>query len=245
MTMKPLVVHYDFRIDALTPETLRLGRFAEYVSALRTVFGSSEDVHFSKVRRGSAVLEFWAPQKAAPKIDARLRLVGGTDMPPDLAGRWREINTLLRRDNASARITRKGGVTLARFAGARAPLAQEAIVHETGTLDGTVVGVKGVDDSVQVWIRTDDGIVQNCNAKRDIARQLAPLWDCYVRLVGKGKWRRGGDRCWTLEEFDILSFEQLSDAPLVQVIAEVQAIDANDWNQMEDPQAAWRDLRAD
>ncbi|MES2885012.1 MAG: hypothetical protein V4709_09425 [Pseudomonadota bacterium] len=242
--MKQPPIHYDFRIDALTPETLRLGRFVEYVDALRAIF-SSDDVHFSKVRKGSAVLEFTAPVKAAPKLEARLRLIGGTDMPADMAAPWRTINTLLRRDGASAKLTRKGGEALVYFAGGKAPLAQEAIVHEAGTLDGTVVGVKGVDDSVPVWIKTDEGVVHKCNARRDLARQLAPLWDCYVRLQGKGKWRRGDDGRWTLEEFDILSFERLDDTPLAQVVESIQRLEGNGWNALADPTDAWRQLRAD
>ncbi|WP_428381047.1 hypothetical protein [Nevskia ramosa] len=236
--------YYDFCIDSLTPETLRLGRFADYVKELNGIFGS-DDVHFSKVRKGSAVLEFWVPEKAAPKLDARLRLVGGTDAPPEFTAHCRNLDSLLRRDNASAKLGRKNGPALARFAGVRTPLAQEAVVHETSTFDGTVVGVKGIDDSVQVWIKPDDGVLLKCNAKRDIARQLAPLWDCYVRLVGKGKWRRGGDRRWTLDEFDILNFERLDDAPLAQVVSSIQQIAGNDWNRINDAQSVWRELRAD
>ncbi len=242
--MTKTIVHYDFCIDSLTPETLRLGRFADYVRELHGIFGS-DDVHFGKVRKGSAVLEFWTPEKAAPKLDIRLRLIGGTDAPIELAAHHRNINSLLRRDNGSAKLGRKNAAALVRFAGVRTPLAQEAVVHETGTLDGTVVGVKGIDDSVQVWIKTDDGVIHKCNARREVARQLAPLWDRYVRLVGKGKWRRGGDRRWTLDEFDILSLEQLDDAPLAQLIGSIQQIAGNDWNRMDDAQSVWRELRGD
>lgn len=243
--MKPTAVHYDFRIDTLTPETLRLNRFVDYVDALRGVFGSADEVYFQKVRKGSAVLEFAAPQKAAHRLDKRLRLLGSADMPADMAAQWRNINRFLRRDGASARLMRKGGPLLAHFAGIRTPLAQEALVYENGTLDGVIVGVKGIDDSVPVWLKTDDDVVQKCNAKRDIARQLAPLFDTYVRVAGKGKWRRGDDARWTLEEFDIQSFERLDETPLVNLVQGIQAIEGNGWNELDDAQAAWRELRAD
>ena len=244
--MKPNTVNYDFRIDTLTPQTLRLNRFVDYVDALRGIFGAPDDVYFHQVRKGSAVLEFAASQKAAPRIEKRLHLVGTADMPPDMAMQWTNINRCLRRDGASARLTRKGGkVALAQFAGIRTPLAQEAIVHETGTLDGVVVGVKGVDDSVPIWLKADDGALLKCNARRDLARQLAPLFDTWVRVAGKGKWRRGNDARWTLEEFDIQSFEQLDETPLKKQVREIQAIADNGWNQLEDAQAVWRELRAD
>jgi len=244
MTMKPTAVHYDFLIDALTPETLRLSRFVDYVDALRGVFGGMEDVYFQKVRKGSAVLEFAIPHKAAPRFEKRLRLLGSADMPADMVVQWANINRFLRRDSSSARLMRKGGPLLAQFAGIRTPLAQEAIVHESGTLDGVVVGVKGVDDSVSVWLKTDDGIMQKCNAKREIARLLAPLFDAYVRVTGKGKWRRGEDACWTLEEFDIQGFEQLDETPLGALVLRIQAIEGNGWNELDDAQATWRELRA-
>ena len=118
-------------------------------------------------------------------------------------------------------------------------------MHENGTLDGVLVGVKGVDDSVQVWVKADDDNVLKCNAKREIARQLVHLFDTYVRVAGKGKWRRGDDARWTLEEFDIQSFEQLDETPLEKQVQDIQAIADNGWNELEDTQAAWRELRAD
>ncbi len=244
--MKQTAIHYDFRIDALTPETLRLGRFVDYVDALRGVFDAGDDVYFHQVRKGSAVLEFAASHKAVARIEKRLRLLGSADMPADMAAHWASINRFLRRDGASARLARKGSkIVLAQFAGVRTPLAQEAIVHENGTLDGILVGVKGVDDSVPVWLKTDDGLVLKCNAKREIARQLAPLFDAYVRVAGKGKWRRGDDARWTLEEFDIQSFEQLDETPLTTLVQNIQAIEGNGWNELDDAQAVWRELRAD
>lgn len=243
--MTKTAAFYDFRIDSLTPETLRLGRFVEYVDALRPLLGHPDQVHFSKVRKGSAVLEFWAPASTTRKIETRLRLIGGTEMPLDMIEPHRRLNVLLRRDNASGKIARKNGATLVNFPGVKTPLAQEAIVHEVGTLDGIVVGVKGIDDSVQVWIKTDEGEQQKCVTTRDVAGKLAPLWDQHVRLSGKGRWKRGDDGRWTLEEFHIQSFEQFADLPLVQLVDSIRGIPDNGWNELEDAQAEWRKLRAD
>lgn len=76
-----------------------------------------------------------------------------------------------------------------------------------------------------------------------MARQLAPLFDRYVRVAGKGKWRRGDDARWTLEEFDIQSFEQLDETPLQTLVEKLQLIEGNGWNELEDAQAVWRELR--
>jgi hypothetical protein len=242
--MKP--IHYDFRMDTLTPDTLRLSRFVDYVDALRGIFDAGDDIFFRQVRKGSAVLEFSIADKAVPRIEKRLSLLGSADAPADMALQCAAINRYLRRDNASAKLMRKGGrVVLARFAGIRTPLAQEAIVHENGTLDGVVVGVRGIDDSVPVWLQTDEGITLKCNAKRELARRIAPLFDTYVRVAGKGKWRRGDDARWTLEEFDIQSFERLDETPLHELVQSIQALEGNGWNELEDAQAAWRELRAD
>ncbi|MCL2346218.1 MAG: hypothetical protein FWC58_10255 [Desulfobulbus sp.] len=244
--MKSTATHYDFRIDTLTPETLRLSRFVDYVDTLRGIFDAGDDVFFHQVRRGSAVLEFGVAPKAVSRIEKRLCLLGSVNMSADMALQWTNINRFLRRDNASARLTRKGStVALAQFTGIHTPLAQEAIVHESGTLDGVLVGVRGVDDSVPVWLKADDGSILKCNAKRELARQLALLFDTYVRVAGKGKWRRGDDARWTLEEFDIQSFEQLDETPLGKLVQSIQTIEGNGWNELEDAQAVWLELRAD
>ena len=240
------LTHYDFRIDAWKPETLPMARLAEYLAKLSTMFDCKEHVHFIKVRKGSAILENAIEHEAAPKVAARLRLVGTPDAPQELERANQEVNRMLREDNASATLRIKHGENILVFPGKKTPLAEEVAVHEQGELDGVIIRVGGKDDSVPVWIEGEGKVVYKCWASRDIARQLAAhLFDHPVRVTGNGQWCRTPERKWELEDFKIKSFEILNDRPLDEVINNLRQIEGNLWNEMCDPQAELRKLRGD
>lgn len=240
------LIHYDFRIDAWKPETLPMARLAEYLVKLSAMFGHKEHVHFIQVRKGSAIPEIAVDHEAAPKVAARLRLVGTPDAPLELKRANQEVNRMLRVDNASATLKIKRGESVLVFPGKKTPLAEEVIVHEQGNLDGVVIRVGGKDDSVPVWIEGEGKVIYKCQTNRDIARQLAAhLFDRPIRVTGSGQWCRTPERKWELEDFKIKSFEILDDRPLEEIINNLRQIDGNLWNNMDDPQAELKKLRGD
>jgi hypothetical protein len=240
------LIHYDFRIDAWRPETLPMARLAEYLVELSKMFGHKEHVHFLQVRKGSAIPEITVDYVTAPKVEARLRLVGTPDAPDDLVRANHDLNYMLREDNASATLKFKRGGVIINFPGKKTPLAEEVVVHEQGDLDGIVIRVGGKDDSVPVWIEGEGKIIHKCQTNRDIARQLAlHLYEKSVRVVGNGQWCRNQERKWELKKFEIKSFEILDDAPLDEVINKLRNIEGNAWNEMDDPQAELRKLQGD
>lgn len=240
------LIHYDFRIDAWKPDTLPMGRLADYLAKLSILFGNKEQVHFIKVRKGSAIPELAVEKEVAEKVMSRLRLVGTHDAPPDLDRANKELNRMLRDDNASATLKLKHGAVVIAFPGKKTPLAEEVVMHEQGDLDGVVIRVGGKDDTVPVWIEGEEKCIYRCQTSRDIARQLAAyLFGKPVRVAGNGQWCRTPERKWELERFDIKSFEALDDEPLEQVIAELRQIEGNAWNEMTDPQAELRKLKGD
>lgn len=239
-------IHYDFRIDAWKPETLPMARLAEYLAKLSTMFGHKEHVHFLKVRKGSAIPEITVDYEAAPKVEARLRLVGTPDAPQELERANQEVNRMLRADNASATLKIKHGENVLVFPGKKTPLAEEVVVHEQGNLDGVVIRVGGKDDSVPVLIEGEGKVFYPCQTNRDMARQLAAyLFGQPVRVTGSGEWCRTPERRWELVDFKIKSFEILDDSPLEKVINDLRQIEGNLWNAMDNPQAELRKLRGD
>lgn len=240
------LTHYDFRIDAWSPETLPMARLAEYLTKLSTMFGYKEHVHFLKVRKGSAIPEITVDTETAPKVATRLRLVGKPDSPPELGRAYQEINRMLRDDNASATLKLKRGSVVVNFPGKKTPLAEEVVVHDQGDLDGIIIRVGGKDDSVPVWVEGERRVIYKCQTSRDLARQLAVyLFDQPIRVVGNGQWRRTPERKWELEKFEIKSFVVLDAALLEQVINELRQVEGNPWNEMDDPQAELRKLKGD
>lgn len=240
------LIHYDFRIDVWRPETLPMARLAEYLMKLSAMFGHKEHVHFLKVRKGSAIPEIAVEYEAAPKVTARLRLVGTPDAPQDLERANQEVNRMLRADNASATLKIKHGENILVFPGKKMPLAEEMVVYEQGELEGVVIRVGGKDDSIPVLIEGEDKVFYQCQTNRDIARQLAAhLFGQPIRVTGNGQWCRTPESNWELEDFKIKGFEILDNSSLEEVVNELRGIEGNLWNAMEDPQAVLRKLRGD
>jgi hypothetical protein len=238
-------IHYDFRIDAWKPDTLPMARLAEYLAKLAVLVGFKEHVHFSKVRKGSAIQEFIVDYEAAPKVAARLRLVG-SNAPMEAIKARQEINRMLRKDNASASLRLKKGAEIIHFPGCKTPLAEEIVIHEQGELDGEIIRVGGKDDSVPVWIRGEAGEVYNCGTDRNIARALATqLFGQTVRVAGHGTWRRTPERVWQLEKFTIQSWQPLDQSSLAETIESLRAVEGSEWNDMDDPQGELRRLRGE
>lgn len=237
---------YDFHMSAWTPDTLPMGRLAEYLERLSTLFGNEAYVHFVKVRKGSAVPEIRVERQASVAVRSQLELVRNHTAPPEVLKAMHGINHLLREDNASAYLKPKGGAKILNFPGIKTPLAEEAVIHEAGELTGTVIRVGGKDDSVPLWLSTADGTVYKCSTSRVLARDLARhLFAEAVRIAGTAKWRRTEERRWELVEFKIKSWEPLVQTSLPGLVGELRGVSGSDWNEMTDPQAVLRDLRED
>jgi hypothetical protein len=221
-----------------------MARLAEYLARLATVFGFQEHVHFLKVRKGSAIPEIHVSEATAPKVHARLKLVGTADAPKDATRSIQNINAMLREDNASAVLRVKGGAQLIQFPGCKTALADEAVVHEAGELIGAVIRVGGKDDTVPLTLQDTDGTTYPCTTTRAIARELARhLFGDLVRVQGTGKWRRTPERVWDLDDFRIKSWEHLDQTLLVDEVNSLRAVEGSLWNGFADPQAELKKLR--
>ena len=57
-----------------------------------------------------------------------------------------------------------------------------------------------------------------------LSKKLALLYRAAtVRVQGSGKWVREESGSWTLQQFDITSFEVLNDGPLIDVVSNLPA----------------------
>ncbi|MFM9971141.1 MAG: hypothetical protein ACKVQK_22335 [Burkholderiales bacterium] len=138
------------------------------------------------------------------------------------------------------------GVTLMRFPDIRAPTIQTFRVHEAGILEGVVIRIGGVDESVPIWLQDSTGTVhKNCHTKNlATAREIAKHYLAGpIRVVGSGKWLRGMEETWELEDFTIESFEPMDAAPLSAAIEAVRAVKKNAWNDFPDPMAELKRVR--
>ena len=235
---------FDFRISALMPETLPMARLAEYLARLAVLFGHQDQVYFLKVRKGSAVPEIRVHETAAPKVNSRLKLVGAGVGPEEANKAVLDINAMLREDNTSATLGAKGGELVINFPGCKTPLADEAVVHETGELIGSVIRVGGRDATVPLHLQDTDGTTYHCNTSKTIARELAHhLFGDLVRVQGNGKWLRNPERIWVLESFKIKSWEHVEQTSLEDAVKALRAFEGSQWNEFNDPHAQLKKLR--
>jgi hypothetical protein len=230
-----------FKIDAFRPETIPMERLGEYLVALAKMLGEKAEVHFEKLETGSTVLVHWVEEEAAAEVEERISLVehGTADIVHLKA--YREINSLLKADDATGELTISGsGAKLLTFPGKLIPEpAKPQIVFQVGTIDGVVIRLGGKDPSVPVLIQDGDNVV-NCNTTRSIARSLGQhLFGRELRLSGKGEWHRPESGGWFLYKFDIADFIELDDTPMAELVVKLRESPGS-WGEGGD---AWDEVR--
>src|SRR6202142_3266166 len=93
---------YRLVIDAYTPETMPMGRLAEYMADLAAILGERAAVHFVGLEASSTVLVHKVETEAVPKVQERVALAKRGDGPPDAINGIRNLNRRLREDAGSA-----------------------------------------------------------------------------------------------------------------------------------------------
>lgn len=227
-----------FRIDALTPETLSLGRLAAYLAELSKLLGDEPGLHFDRIERGSAVLVAWADEPARPKLDDRLTRVRFGDGPIDAAKALAKINELLREDNAVGALD-VGGAEIIPFPGRDLPRVETVgPVQQPTTVEGQLIRIGGKDKTVHFHLADRDRTWSGETTRHLAKRMGQHLFGPTLRVTGSGTWRRDVGGQWILSRFHATNFEVLDDAPLAEALARLRAAASGLTEQ-------WRDLRGD
>ena len=241
---------YRFVIDdAYTPETLPMARLAEYMIDMAKLLGETESVHFVGVEAGSSVLVQDVESEAQPKVRERVHAVRLREAPREAVKAYEALNQRLTADNATGALLEDSDhgppARILDFPGA-AQVREEEIeygpVAQEATLQGVVIMVGGENDPVSVHLQDND-IIHICRAKRSVAQKLAQhIFDCPVRVSGKGRWLRRADGTWDMRVFNIDRYEQLQDDPLDTVVTELRETQGN-WQVPPDTLRVLRSLR--
>jgi len=227
--MKP--VEYVFTIDAFTPDTLPMGRLAEYLLALSKLIGHRDHTHFVKVDRGSARLVHKVDAVDAPKVEARLDSIRGGRAGPDLEAVRRNLDDLLANDNAvGSLIEQHSGKVVIPFQGRNRPKPITfPAFREAATIQGQIVRIGGRDSTAHAILQDGDITHSNINMSREIAKDLAPLlYGPFVRLHGIGSFERQSDGKWKIIDFKVDRFQKLIDQDVSETLAEIRLIQGND-----------------
>ncbi len=242
--MSDLRHEYRFEIDACSPDTLPMSRLAEYMADLAQLLGEVERVHFARLEAGSAVLVQYVESAALPKVRERIRTIATEEPVPDVARAYETLNRRLAGDNAIGSLRESTGSEVIRFPGRERlqPLTFGPF-NQPGILDGVLIRVGGRDDTVPVHLQDGDTI-HLCNATREMARRLAShLYGATLRVRGHGRWERDADG-WLLKRFNITDFEELDEASLSDVVAQLRNVKGSGWRKVDNPSAELKRSRA-
>lgn len=239
-------VEFRFRIDVLDIDQLPMLRLAEYMADLAQLLGHTDQVHFTRLERGSAVLVQEIEFDAFPKVEERIASIAQGLADAELIKLFNRLDQRLQKDNAKGEIRGPAG-RIIDFPGRDRP---QPITYgpfrEQGTLDGMVIGIRGKDDTVHVLLQDGQVTYSGCQTSRDVARRLGQvIYGPLIRAKGSGKWLRHEDGTWQLVRFDILDFDVLDDEPLSDVIERLRAVGGNEWAKSENPVRELLDLRGD
>jgi hypothetical protein len=220
---------YRFQIDAYTPETMPLGRLADYLDQLATMLGEDKFVHLLRLEAGSTVVVHRIDAEALPKIRARTAAVRLGEAPPDAMRAYRRINSLLREDNGTGVLVEPTGAEVVRFPGREDERLEFTAIPQQGELDGEVVRVGGIGDPVPVVLQAGGQTLSGISAKRFVAKPLARHLFEPVRLYGNGRWKRSADGHWELDRLVVDRFEVVDERPLSNVVLTLRAVPGGEW----------------
>src|SRR2546430_16124101 len=223
-----------------------MARLAQYLGELAQLLGERERVHFSHLEAGSAVLVSNIEPQAASKVAERLHQVSQGDGPKDAIEAFKNLDTMLAKDNAVAVLISPSQSNVLEFPGRTRPKpVRYGPFREVGTLDGTVIRIGGRDETIPVWLRSGD-IEYHCNAREDVARRLASYYlNGVVRVHGSGKWLREENGSWVLLQFDIVDFVTLDDSSLSDVVKRLRTVEGGEWHESDDEVGDVLGLRRD
>jgi hypothetical protein len=245
---------FRFRIDAWTPETIPMARLAEYMTQLAAMFGERERVHFDRLEAGSAVLVQRTEAVAYNKVTARLEAIRQERAPKDALAAFNRIDSMLADDNAVGQLTDEmtaASAVILQFPGRERPKAlRYGPVLQNGTIEGVLVKIGGIDQTVPVHIqreyreRGEEKDIAICNTSREMASKIAPhLFGSVLRLTGEGKWFREQDGTWTLDRFNIHAIEVLDDTSIASLVEKMKTVEGNRWKEIEEPLAELAKIR--
>ena len=235
----------EFKVDSWTPDTIPLDRFGAYVTELAKLYGDCSSVHFSRLKKGSAIFVSSVDEHALPKIERRL-----TDLQRGLAAKeavdvYRRIDDMLADDNAVGTVRGFERRVIIAFPGRTRPKpVQYAAIREDGYLEGEIIRIGGNDRSIHLTLQSGETIYTAIETNRDMARRLGPfIFGPTIRIFGTGSWRKSPDGTWSLDRFLLRDFEPIGETSLADAIDGIRAIGGSEWSQEPDPVATFLEMR--
>jgi hypothetical protein len=221
------------------------------MAQLGKLLGHEDRVHFKGLRGGSTVLACKIEREAEPKVQQRLSDLRISEAANDAVAAQKELNEMLREDNAVAefRHYEEGQITsavMARFPGREIPVPKKlGPISEPTSFKGELIRIEGEDSTKHAGIKDSLGRIFKGEMSRDLAIQMRELLFEWVQVDGTGKWLREEDGTWQLKNFRIERCVQLSKEGLADDINALRKVEGSEWRELNDPLEFIRDMRSD
>jgi len=240
---------YRFKIDAYSPETIPMGRLAEYLGKLAALLANNDSVHFDRLEPGSTVIVSKIEREAAPKVANRIEALGRNEAANDAREAVDQLNNMLRDDNAIGelyRMTDGQTAQILRFPGREIIKPQKVGPFiEPAIFDGELVRVGGRDKTAHAQIVDAEGRTWSGELAREQAHAMGAHLYEWLRVEGQARWERSENGQWELLRFTISNFRPLPKDTLAETIQKLRGIEGNEWKTIDDPLGFIRESRND
>lgn len=242
---------WDFalKIRGVTPSTVPMGQLAEYLREFAGLLGDDAKPVFVGMVKGSVVLRARETGTLPPAIvRTRMRTARHSREAPG-GKSYARLRELLAKDRATGTVLDCSGETIVEIAAQPEPQsnAMEHVISDRGEIDGVIVGIQGIDETVHVRVQGQDGAVASVEL-RDISRARAIAQHFRgdpVRLRVRGTWKRSADGAWAPEHLHFEGLEELDPRTAREILDELSSISGNGWDTVDDLDKAIDELRSE
>lgn len=244
---KPSNWDYALRIKGVKkPQDIPLAKLAEYLKEFAHLMGDAQKPVYAGITKGSALLRSTVAPNAGHAVRLRL-LEAQSDAETSAAKHANNIVKMMERDNTEGQIEDRTGAVILQFSPKKKTpdRPKEYLIHDTAALDGMIVGISGVDDTVHIRLQDAAGETQNITVRSiEMARQLAKHFRAHlVRLHVHGTWKRTASGGWEPHSLYGDHFEELDNKSAKEIFQELAELPGNNWASMDDPSALLQELR--
>ncbi len=234
----------EFVIDAHTPDSIPMGRLAEYMAVLFELLGKNSSVHFEKIEEGSLKIRYWTSRDHLGEVTERPSMLAAGLADKPTLGAYSRMNDLLEADHSVGTFELSGIVIP--FPGRdRVHSPVYGPIEEELAVEGQLVRIGGKDKSIHASIQ-DGNLFYNCEMSRSLAMEMCHfLFGPEIRVFGRARFQRDRDGDWKQLLFSAQRFEELDDAPLTRVVQKLRAIEGNAWKHARAPLAELALLRSE
>lgn len=237
---------YMLRLLRRNPDRIRMDRLAEYMREFAKLLGTENHPTFRGVRKASTGIKAAIPASHQHAANIRLRAARAV---PDSKGAsaLRAIETMMAEDRIQcAEMQDASKRVLFRLEAPAVNDPVEAQIYQSGTVDGTITGIIGADDTMHLYLRDHlDRDLRLVVRSEEMARQiLAHFRRGTVRVAVHGTWVRT-EQGWIPDtnKCTVDRFESLEDMSPIAIFEAMRAVPGNGWADLPDADAAWRELR--